>query len=149
MINCCDEISDPTPIHIASRIAQDHDPIEAGSFVESDRIEKSWADEKLVIRSLFHSDRIVSGIGPWWCKPWYWPGGWFNKKIPSYQHRKSDCGEKTILWPSYFHNRISYTGKTSLYWIRAQVLLENTHFNIWCRVCKTTVAHQLLAMLFT
>ena len=64
MINCCDEISDPTPIHVASRIAQDHDPIEAGSFVESDRIAKSWADEKLVIRSLFHSDRIVSGIGP-------------------------------------------------------------------------------------
>ena len=50
MINCCDEISDPTPIHVASRIAQDHDPIEAGSFVESDQIEKSWADEKLVIR---------------------------------------------------------------------------------------------------
>ena len=65
MTNCCDEISDPTPILVASRIAQDHDPIEAGSFVESDRIEKSWADEKLVIRSLFHSDRIVSGIGPW------------------------------------------------------------------------------------
>ena len=43
---------------------QDHDPIEAGSFVESDWIEKSWADEKLVIRSLFHSDRLVSGIGP-------------------------------------------------------------------------------------
>ena len=65
MIICCDEISDPTPIHVASKIAQDHDPIEAGSFVESDRIEKSGADEKLVIRSLFHSDRIVSGIGPW------------------------------------------------------------------------------------
>ena len=65
MINCCDEISDPTPIHVASRMAQDHDPIEAGSFVESDRVEKSWADEKLMIRSLFHSDRIVSGIGPW------------------------------------------------------------------------------------
>ena len=64
MTNCCDEISDPTPILVASRIAQDHDPIKAGSFVESDRIEKSWADEKLVIRSLFHSDRIFSGIGP-------------------------------------------------------------------------------------
>ena len=64
MTNCCDEISDPTPILVASRIAQDHDPIEAGSFVESHRIEKSWADEKLVIRSLFHNDRIVSGIGP-------------------------------------------------------------------------------------
>ena len=66
MTNCCVEISDPTPIHVASRIAADHDLIGAGSFVESDRIEKSWADEKLVIQSLFHSDRIVSGIGPWW-----------------------------------------------------------------------------------
>ena len=65
MTNCCDEISDQTLILVASRIAQDLDPIEAGSFVESDRIEKSWADEKLVIRALFHSDRIVSGIGPW------------------------------------------------------------------------------------
>ena len=64
MTNCCDQISDPTPILVASRIAQDHDPIEAGSFVESDRIEKSWADEKLVIRSLFLSELIVSGIGP-------------------------------------------------------------------------------------
>ena len=64
MTNCCDEISDPSPIHVASRIARDHDPIEAGPFVKSDRIEKSWADEKLVIRSLFHSDQIVSGIGP-------------------------------------------------------------------------------------
>ena len=64
MTYCCDEISDPTPIHVAS-IAQDHDPIEAGSFVESDRIEKSWSGEKLLIRSRYHSDRIVSGIGPW------------------------------------------------------------------------------------
>ena len=38
-----------------------------------------------------------------------------------YQYRKSHCGDKTILRPSYLHNRISYTGKiTSLYWIRAQ-----------------------------
>ena len=53
------------------------------------------------------------------------PGGWFNKKIPSYQCRKSHCGDKTILRPSYLHNGISYTGKmTSLYWIRALVLGE-------------------------
>ena len=45
------------------------------------------------------------------------PGGWFNKKIPSYQCRKSHCA---ILRPSYFHNGISYTGKMeSFYWIRA------------------------------
>ena len=49
------------------------------------------------------------------------PGGRFNKKISSYQHKKSHCGDKTILRPSYLHNGISYTDKmTSLYWIRAQ-----------------------------
>ena len=49
------------------------------------------------------------------------PGGWFNIKMPSYQYRKSHCGDKTILRPSYLHNGISYTGKiTSLYWIRVQ-----------------------------
>ena len=42
--------------------------------------------------------------------------------MTSYQYRKSHYGDKTILRPSYLHNGISYTGKTtSLYWIRAQV----------------------------
>ena len=46
------------------------------------------------------------------------PGSWFNIKMTSYQDRKSHCGDKTILRPSYLHNCISYTGKTtSLYWI--------------------------------
>ena len=45
-------------------------------------------------------------------------GPWFNIKMSSYQYRKSHCGDKTILRPSYLHNGISYTGKTtSLYWI--------------------------------
>ena len=48
------------------------------------------------------------------------PGPRFNIKKTSYQHRKSHCGDKTIVRPSYLHNEISYTGKmASLYWIRA------------------------------
>ena len=40
--------------------------------------------------------------------------GWINIKMPSYQYRKSHCGDKTILRPSHIlHNGISYTGKTS------------------------------------
>ena len=59
---------------------------------------------------------------------------WLTK---SFQHRNSHCGDKMILWSSYLHNgnyyvvlnqypvlqssylgnRISYTAKTSLYWI--------------------------------
>ena len=50
-------------------------------------------------------------------------GPWFNIKMSSYQYRKSHCGDKTILQPSYLHNGISYTGKMiSLYWIRALVI---------------------------
>ena len=42
--------------------------------------------------------------------------------MSSDQYRKSHCGDKTILRPSYLHNGISYTGKmSSLYWIRALV----------------------------
>ena len=49
----------------------------------------------------------------------YPSGGWINIKMSSYQYRKSHCGDKTILRPSYLHNGISYTDKTtSLYWIR-------------------------------
>ena len=47
-------------------------------------------------------------------------------KKMSCQYRKSHCGDKTILRPSYLHNGISYTGKTFLYWIRAQVSREMT-----------------------
>ena len=49
------------------------------------------------------------------------PGDWFNIKMSSYQYRNSHCGDKTILRPAYLHNWISYTGKTSLYWIRAHI----------------------------
>ena len=47
--------------------------------------------------------------------------GWFNIKMLSYQYKKSHCGDKMILWSTYLQNGISYTGKTSLYWIRALV----------------------------
>ena len=58
------------------------------------------------------------------------PGPWFNIKMSSYQYRKSHCGDKTILRPSYLHNGISYTGKTtSSYWIGAQ----------WCFLCHHIV----------
>ena len=40
--------------------------------------------------------------------------------MSSNQYRKSHCGDKTILRPSYLHSGISYTGKTTtLYLIRA------------------------------
>ena len=49
------------------------------------------------------------------------PGPWFNIKMSSYQYRKSNCGDKTVVRSSYLHNGISYTGKmSSLYWIGAQ-----------------------------
>ena len=43
------------------------------------------------------------------------PGPWFNIKMLSYQYRKSHCGDKTILRPSYLHNGISYTGKNNIF----------------------------------
>ena len=49
-------------------------------------------------------------------------GDWSNINMSSYQYRKSLCGDKTILRPSYLHNGISHTGETtSLYWIRALI----------------------------
>ena len=63
----------------------------------------------------FHQIACGHCIGGCW-----WTAGWLNIKMPSYLYRKSHCGDKTILRPSYLHNGISYTGKmTSLYWIRA------------------------------
>ena len=54
------------------------------------------------------------------------PGPQFNIKMTSYQCRKSHCGYKTILWLSYLHNGISYSGEmTSLYRIRVLMNLSN------------------------
>ena len=69
-------------------------------------------------------------------------GPWFNINILSYQYRKSHCGDKTILRPSYLHNGISYTGKmASLYWIRAQVPV-NLILPITCLQIIATVTWQ-------
>ena len=70
---------------------------------------------------------ICSLLAKWLTRRRWYTGGWFNIKMPSYQYRKSHCGDKTIFRPSYLHNGISYTGKTtSLYWIRALVPLHFT-----------------------
>ena len=68
-----------------------------------------------------------------------------NIKMPSYQYRKSHCGDKTILRPSYFHNGISYTGKmASLYWISPQkppsrnTVHHNVIAPVWIYRCKKT-----------
>ena len=53
------------------------------------------------------------------------PGTRLNIKMLSYQYRKSHCGGKTILRPSYLHHTISQTGKmSSSYWIRALTPFE-------------------------
>ena len=74
-----------------------------------------------------------------WCL--IWSGPWFNIKMSSYQYRKSHCGDKTILRPSYLHNGISYTGKmSSLYWIGAQYPLcahySAIGFKLLCHIKK-------------
>ena len=68
-----------------------------------------------VINSLGLGYHVNMGSGPW-----------LNIKMSSYQCKKSHCGDKTILWLSYLHNGIFYTGKmTSLYWI-------SPLFDAWC-----------------
>ena len=50
-------------------------------------------------------------------------GPWFNIKMPSYQYRKPNCGDKTVVRSSYLHNGISYTGKmASFNWISPLVV---------------------------
>ena len=83
-----------------------------------------------------------------WClqKHFSRPGPWFNIKMSSYQYRKFHCGDKMILWPSYFQNGISYTGKmTCLYWIRALLFIkkikEAMYFKPWFISFIVTIKH--------
>ena len=61
------------------------------------------------------------------------PPGWFDLKMHSYQYRKSHCGDKTILRPSYLYNGISHTGKmTSLYWTRGRITISlDESYYLW------------------
>ena len=73
--------------------------------------------------------------------------------MPSYQYRKSHCGDKTVVRSSYLHNRISYTGNmSSLYWIGGLVHIHRTGALIYqsaqyisgdqtniCHFCKSKI----------
>ena len=80
-------------------------------------------------------------------------GARFNIKM-SYQYRKSNCGDKTVVRSSYLHNGISYTGKmSSLHCIGALVpthmSLETIKRNLWTKhvwlwfihISNTTINH--------
>ena len=55
-------------------------------------------------------------------------GPWFNIKVPSYQYRKSHCGDKTVVRSSYLHNGISYTDKmVYFYWISPLVIIASNN----------------------
>ena len=72
------------------------------------------------------------------------PGPRFNIKMISYQYRKSHCGDKMILRPSYLHNGISYTGKTtSLYWIISPGFDKHYYIYIFAQIFQTFLTYQL------
>ena len=66
--------------------------------------------------------------------------------LSSYQYKKSNCGDKTILRLSYLHNGISYTGKTtSLYWIGAWVCRSYlTCYNQTSNIRRTLAGNKIV-----
>ena len=91
----------------------------------------TWYDERMWIKlhsvwCVFLIKRVCDRLPRFlWNVHWLilQPGPWFNIKMPSYQYRKSHCGDKTVVRSSYLHNGISYTGKmTSLYWFSPQTV---------------------------
>ena len=68
-----------------------------------------------------------------------YPGPWFDMKMPSYQHKKSHCGDKTVVRSSNLHKGFSYTVQMSfLYWIRAQARLCHVYRPDAC-VCNKCI----------
>ena len=54
-------------------------------------------------------------------------------KMASYQYRKSQCGDKTVVRSSYLHNGNSYTDKTAFYveWAPWRCESDNTRRGKW------------------
>ena len=95
----------------------------------------SWPESQIMNIKLKKNQQKVPGSPPKLsASDWRTCGNfqhWQTKSIPwdliqykmtSYQYKKSRCGDKTVIRPSYLHNGISYTGKMSslyMYWIGA------------------------------
>ena len=81
----------------------------------------NWLTELPAVRwFVIMGDLSSSPKGVYWTRPEAFRAP-IQYKMTSYQYRKSHCGDKRVLRPSYLHNGISYSGKmTSLYWIKAQ-----------------------------
>ena len=108
-----------------TRTAQQHWELDNMSPLLEKKFATSWFCVKSVVFLCNSHCNWLAGVQLTTTKNSISPGGRFNKKISSYQYRKSHCGDKTILRPSYLHNAISYTGKmTSLYWIRALMIFS-------------------------
>ena len=68
-----------------------------------------------------------------------YPGGWFNKNMSSYQHRKFHCGDKTVVRSSYLHNGISYTGKmVSFLWNQPPGYRAKIWHYLWVSLAKAS-----------
>ena len=73
-------------------------------------------------------------------------GPWFSIKMPSYQYRKSHCGDKTVVRSSYLHYGISYTGKmASFYWIRTLICKNASFVDKYSKVTYACLASFILS----
>ena len=66
-------------------------------------------------------------------------GGIQYNKMKSYQDRNSRCGDEMILWPSYLHSGISYTGQTT-WWKYHSLMAKETLKKIMLCVVSTVPA---------
>ena len=62
--------------------------------------------------------------------PWTIWTKWTHIEVPSYQYRKSHCGDKTAVRSSYLHNGISCSSKVT----RIHLYIESAH---WSHIFKT------------
>ena len=112
------------PVLYRSVVVQIGEYRQLGAWVDWTDVRAKFPGYFQVVKSYLVEDGIVFSTLP---MPWLIitlrhkePGPRFNINMPSYQYRKSICGDKAVVRSSYLHNGISYAGKmTSLYWIRA------------------------------
>ena len=65
--------------------------------------------------------------------------------MPSYQYRKSHCGDKEVVRSSYLHNGISYTGNMAyLYWTSPLSDVIVTHHTMATDICVSQIVHHWL-----
>ena len=139
--HCTQQHSNMLLGNLQQRFVQEPHSFEVGIHnictIISNHFNMSSATGQLKFRMRLWPVSLNFRIPTWiiWARKISWESGVsFNGKVSSYQYRKSNCVNKTVIWSSYLHNG-NFPVDKMLSWIpileRQHFYSETGHWSLW------------------